>query len=246
MTSQIERTSRWIYGGIWATLVRWFRVPDQPPSLPVRPGEQLHAFRPAPGFLSYLKFFFWFGLIVIDLAILIGWIAVTVAQPWLGIVLAAPALAVAVLPDIVVYLAIHLRFDTTWYVLTDRSLRIRRGIWVIRETTITFENVQNIHVSQGPIQRLFGISNVQVQTAGGGGGSTEQGHGSPAATHQGLIEGVADAQHIRDLILARLRRSRAAGLGDESESSRHEACWPQAYRIRLREIRDAARLLQQA
>jgi uncharacterized membrane protein YdbT with pleckstrin-like domain len=42
------------------------------------------------------------------------------------------------------YIAIHLRYDTTWYVHGDRSLRIRRGIWVIHETTLTFENIQNV------------------------------------------------------------------------------------------------------
>ena len=65
--------------------------------------------------------------------------------------------------------AMHLRYDTTWYVLTNRSLRIRRGIWMIHETTITYENVQNVSVNQGPLQRIFGIADVLVQTAGGGG-----------------------------------------------------------------------------
>ena len=75
---------------------------------------------------------------------------------------------ILVAPDVIAYVAIHLRYDTTWYVLTDRSLRIRRGIWIIHETTISFENVQNVEVRQGPLQRYFGIADVIVQTAGGG------------------------------------------------------------------------------
>ena len=80
----------------------------------------------------------------------------------------------AVLPDILAYIAIHLRYDTMWYVMTDRSLRCRRGIWVIFEHTITFENVQNVHVRRGPVQYFFGISTVVVETAGAaeGGGRT--------------------------------------------------------------------------
>ena len=81
-------------------------------------------------------------------------------MPWLGALLALPAAAVAILPDIVAYVAIHLRYDTTWYVIGRRSLRIRRGIWIINETTITFENVQNIHITQGPLQRYFGIADL--------------------------------------------------------------------------------------
>ena len=64
-----------------------------------------------------------------------------------------------------VYVALHLRYDTTWYVVTDRSLRIRRGIWVIEETTITFENVQNVSITQGPLERAFGIATLVVDTA---------------------------------------------------------------------------------
>jgi len=45
VSGHVERASRWIYRGIWAVLVRWFKVPDHPPALPVPPGEALDAFR---------------------------------------------------------------------------------------------------------------------------------------------------------------------------------------------------------
>src|SRR5262249_10823496 len=156
--------------------------------------------------------FFWIGTILIDAMILAAWVAITVASPTWGAILAVPTLALALLPSSVVYIAIHLQYDTTWYVMTGRSLRIRRGIWTIHETTITFENVQNVEVNQGPVQRLFGIADVRVDTAGGGGRAA--GHEGQAAsnTHRGLIEGVSNAHEIRDLVLSRLRRSRSAGL----------------------------------
>lgn len=244
MSDHVERASRWIYRGIWGVLVRWFKVPDRPPELPLPPGETLEAFRPAEGYLRYLKLFFWIGLTIIDGLILIGWIAVSVASPAWGIGLTIPALALAVLPDIVVYIAIHLQYDSTWYVMTSRSLRIRRGIWTIHETTITFENVQNVEVNQGPVQRLFGIADVRVDTAGGGGRSA----GAEAQTtqsHRGMIEGVSNAHEIRDLILARLRRSKSAGLGDEHPTSLvpSRSQWSAEHVAALREIRDlAARL----
>ena len=242
MSDHVERASRWIYRGIWGILVRWFKVPDGAPRLPVLPGEALDAFRPAEGFLRYLKLWFWLGLVVIDGLIFIGWFAISAASPAWGVILAFPALALAILPDVVVYIAIHLQYDTTWYVMTGRSLRIRRGIWTIHETTITFENVQNVEVNQGPVQRLFGIADVRVDTAGGGGGAA--GHEGQAAmnTHRGLIEGVSNAPQIRDLILSRLRRSRSAGLGDEHpaipESSPQ---WSAAHVAVLREIRELAK-----
>jgi membrane protein YdbS with pleckstrin-like domain len=242
---RVEKASRWIYQGLWSVLVRWFRVPDRPPSLPLPPGERLATFRPDEGFLRYLKFQFWIALVLIDGLILFGWFAAAVASPLAGAILALPALALAVLPDIVAYIAIHLRYDTTWYVMSGRSLRIRRGIWTIHETTITFENVQNVEVNQGPLQRWFGIADVRVDTAGGGGGNQSAGkHGSPGAGgHRGLIEGVADAAGIRDLILSRLRGSRFAGLGDEHPHIGTAPGWTTEHRLVLREIRDRVRAL---
>ena len=82
--------------------------------------------------------------------------------------------------------------------MSDRSLRIRRGIWVIHETTLTFENVQNVSVRQGPLQRYFGIANLLLETAGGGQSQAGPQGMQTTAAHHGLIEGVADAQPIGD------------------------------------------------
>lgn len=237
MTQQVEQVSKWIYAGLWGVMTRWFRVPAHPPALPSSPGASNESFKPAIGFLNYLTFHFWIGLLVIDGAILIAWIAITIAEPAWGVMLLAPALALAILPDIVVYLAIHLRYDTTWYVLSDRSLRIRRGIWIIHETTITFENIQNVKVRQGPLQRWFGIANLSIDTAGGG-GQQPHGQGNPwQSSHCGLIEGVADAHRIRDLIMSRLGQSKTTGLGDEDLMDRSKN-WSPEHVAALREIRD--------
>jgi len=244
VTGAGESPTRWIYEGTWGVLTRWFRVPRRPPSLPTQAGETAESFRPAPGFLRYLRLQFWILLALIDAGIFILWVFLTAAAPLAGIALAPLALVIAVVPDIVAYVAIHLRYDTTWYVMTGRSLRIRRGIWVIHETTITFENVQNVTVSQGPVQRLFGIADVRIDTAGGGGQSQQGPHGGQsAASHRGLIEGIADAPRIRDLILARLRGSRTAGLGDETPHElRPAAVWSPRHLALLGEIRDALRV----
>ncbi len=239
----VEAVSAWIYRGVWRVLVDWFRVPSEPPTLPAFAGEAVASFRPSEGFLRYLKFFFWLVLGIIDVALIVTWLAILLAWPVLGIVLALPFWAVIIIPDLIAYVGIHLRYDTTWYALSERSMRIRRGIWVIRETTITYENVQNLKIDEGPLQRFFGIANVVVETAGGGGGSG--GHeGQPgAAGHHGLIEGVANAREIRDLILAQLRSSPGGGLGDDVQHGAPSAPangFSAAHRAVLREIRALA------
>ncbi len=231
----VDRASAWIYRGLWSVLVDLFRVERGAPAAPGgAPADAVETFHPAPGFLRYLKFWFWLALLPIDIAILIGWIALAAASPLAGAILALPALALAVLPDVVAWVAIHLRYDTTWYVMTARSIRLRRGVWIVREVTITFENVQNVRVSSGPVQRRYGIADVVIETAGAGGG----GHGGGgSALNQGLIEGVADAERIRDLIMARARASRTAGLGDE-RLPHVDAGFGAAHLEVLREIRE--------
>jgi len=238
MSGQNE-PARQVYRGVWAVLAGFFKVPQQPPTLLALAGEGVDSFRPSRGFLDYLKFQFWLAFLLIDGALFVLWVILLVNAPLAGILLFPVFLILAFLPDILAYVALHLRYDTTWYVMSDRSLRIRRGIWVIRETTITFENVQNVEMKQGPLQRHFGFANLIVQTAGGGGATTKEGHTNP---HVGLIEGIADAQRIRDVIMTRVRRSRRAGLGDERPDQAFvrapRAGWSPAHIEALRAIRD--------
>jgi uncharacterized membrane protein YdbT with pleckstrin-like domain len=204
-------------------------------------GDTVDTFRPAPGFLSYLRFQFFIGMSAIGVGLTVLWFVLLVNKPLAGAVLAPVFLIAFVVPQALAWVSIRLRYDTTWYVMSDRSLRLRRGIWTIRETTITFENVQNVELSQGPVQRHFGIANLVVKTAGGG--DTDPKHPS-SNPHRGVVEGVDDAERIRDAIMSRVRRSRRAGLGDERPDPvragrRGSAGWTAAHLDELRAIRDA-------
>lgn len=117
----------------------------------------------------------------------------------------------------VTYAMARLDFELRWYIVTDRSLRIRSGLASVQEMTMSFANVQQVVVAQGPLQRLLGIADVRVQSAGGGGGGEQQ--GAHDSTHTGVFHGVENANEIRDLILARLRQFREAGLGDPDDQS---------------------------
>ncbi|MHC5023190.1 MAG: PH domain-containing protein [Planctomycetota bacterium] len=244
MTSRTEQATEWIYQGIWSGLVDWFRVPKEPPTLPVAADQFRESFRPALGFLRYMRFWFWLIAILFDVMLVVGYMVATlllihVDLWWVALLLLPPFLVLLILPDIVAYIALHLRYDTTWYVMTDRSLRIRRGIWTIHEMTITFDNVQNVKVRQGPVQRAFGISSLVVETAGAGGAGGAQG---AAVANRGVLDGISDPERLRDLILKRLRRSVGAGLGDpEDLATAVGAAWTPEHLNVLREIREAIR-----
>ena len=90
-------------------------------------------------------------------------------------------------------------------------------------------NVQNIAIRQGPLQRLLGIADVEVKTAGGGAsapGPRGKGKSMAEPMHVAFFRGVDNAERIRDLVREGVRRQRDAGLGDPDEHAHQPA--PQA------------------
>jgi uncharacterized membrane protein YdbT with pleckstrin-like domain len=117
--------------------------------------------------------------------------------------------------------------------------------------TLTFANVQEVSIRQGPIERLFGIANLRVRTAGGGGRiNPHEPQSEEKSGHIGFFRGVDNAPGIRDLILDRLKRLRDAGLGDpdqpQAEITGAKAMSPSGVMDAARELLEEARALRRA
>jgi hypothetical protein len=115
---------------------------------------------------------------------------------------------------------LRLDWEARWYMVSDECLRIREGLFRTHERTMTVANIQNLSVRRGPLQKLLGIADLEVQTAGGGAASGLHGHRRPGQgtdLHVGRFRGVDDAEALRDRIHAALLRHRDSGLGDPDE-----------------------------
>lgn len=53
------------------------------------------------------------------------------------------------------------------YRIDDDKAEIRRGIIVITHSLVPIERIHQVQVNKGPINRLFGLANVVITTAGG-------------------------------------------------------------------------------
>lgn len=148
-------------------------------------------------------------------------------------------LGLAVLAAILVFTwyQIRLNYELRWYIVTDRSLRIRSGIFTIQELTMTFANIQEIRVTSSPLQVLLGLADVEVHTAGGGAGGPGIRGG-----HVGRFQGVDNADAIRDLMMQRLLAYRDSGLGESHEPA---AGQPQAVLEAARSVLAEARNLRE-
>ncbi len=116
---------------------------------------------------------------------------------------------------------LKLAWEMRWYMVSAESLRIREGLWSVREQTMTVANIQNLEVRQGPIQKLLGIADLEVSTAGGGssGERHDRQRGSPL--HIGRFRAIDDAHGLRDRLRDELAHHRDAGLGDPGDHSDH-------------------------
>jgi putative membrane protein len=61
-----------------------------------------------------------------------------------------------------------IRWRATSYAVTDRALHFTSGVFSPDETVVPLARVQAVDTVTGPIQRLFGVTGLHVQTPGGG------------------------------------------------------------------------------
>ena len=204
---------------------RVLRIPHDPAP---PPGDEASArvFRAAPAYLKY-RTVLWaigavasvlFGIVFLGGLNLViasgrhvpGFVRVTVA------IVSTFVFSLIVLRAAFAFALLRLDYDKRWYVVTDRSLRIREGVLNVREMTVMFANIQNVSVMQGPIQRPLGIADLQVETAGGGGAHSNQKQLGPNL-HTAWFRGIGNAEEVKQLIHERLRALKDSGLGHREE-----------------------------
>jgi uncharacterized membrane protein YdbT with pleckstrin-like domain len=212
-----------VFDSLKGWVLRFLRVPSEP-ELPVGSADAW-VFRAAPNYFRYRLVLWAFAQaaaligLVFGLVLLSG-IMDTVTHPMAVLALkGGEVLAwITFLGQIPFSLAVlNLDFDLRWYIVSDRSLRIREGIVSLQEKTLTFANIQNVEIRRNPLQRLLGIADVRVRTAGGGGGSGDGNSHVGESMHEASFRGVDDPEKIRTAILERVRRQRDSGLGDPDD-----------------------------
>ncbi len=96
------------------------------------------------------------------------------------------------------------------YRIDSESVRSTKGVFWKRITTVPFHKITNVDITQGPLQRAFGIGTIHVQTAGAG--------GSQGGQAELLLHGIEDLEGLRDRLLVSSCEGREVELGGAGES----------------------------
>jgi membrane protein YdbS with pleckstrin-like domain len=107
-------------------------------------------------------------------------------------VIAAPAL---LLGSLLAFGLPGRRYRAWGYDVAEDELYVQNGIWLQTLTVVPFGRVQHIDVSQGPIERRYGVGVLTLHTAG---------TRASAVMLPGLE--MADAERMRDEIRGKIRQ----------------------------------------
>ncbi|WP_135302355.1 PH domain-containing protein [Haloarcula amylovorans] len=108
---------------------------------------------------------------------------------------------------LVVIASAHLRQQNTDYVITNKGVYKKTGIFSRAVTEIDLDKVQNTSFSVGAVGRYFGYGNVMISTAGGSGVEM-------------TLRGVADPQTVQKQLSRGVKRAQSESAEDADDESK--------------------------
>jgi uncharacterized protein len=86
-----------------------------------------------------------------------------------------------------------IRYRTLRYRITDEGISMRWGALFRREVILNYTRIQDIHLRSNVIERWFGLSRIQIQTASGNAGA------------EMTLEGLLQFEEVRNFLYQRMR-----------------------------------------
>ena len=126
---------------------------------------------------------------------------------------------------VVMFPPLFFKYETLRYKFEDDGMSMSWGILFRHEIHLTYRRIQDIHLSRNLIQRWLGLATLSIQTASG------------SASPEMAIEGILEAEQLRDYLYSKMRGAR--GLGDDGTHN-EQPSQDEALTL-LREIRDLLR-----
>lgn len=109
-------------------------------------------------------------------------------------------------------------FGSLVYSIDDDSVKMNCGVFWKKRVTVPFRKITNVDISQGPLERMYNMGTIDVQTAGAG--------GAPGAQAELRFSGIRDLDDLKERIMDGMRGHIAApsviSAGDETSDDKSE------------------------
>jgi len=140
---------------------------------------------------------------LIVLWVCIGWMAIVADIMWIGAPLVtAGMLIISVIGMIICHMWAPLYWKNYSFSIQDERIIIKRGVISKRKVSIPYERIQNVNIVKGVLDRIYKVSNIQIETAGSSG-------------VEGTFQGILDPEPIEKFILEKVKAIKAGNaLGD--------------------------------
>jgi len=126
-------------------------------------------------------------------------------------------------------------YQTIFFELKDDEVTWRRGVWFRMTGIVPYDRITNIDIYQGPLMRHFGFSSIKLQTAGY----------SAQARSEIILEGIVEAEELRETIRSLIRRSRTVSGPSDATGTPPRPGTPQTSGdVLLGEVRAIRQLLE--
>ena len=161
-------------------------------------------FKPVPRFKKY-------NVIIVSLIVFILWLCIA----WIIPVFENTLLNIIVVALLIISLLVTVVWNSLYYKsivyhLNDTEMTWKRGVWFRQTGIVPYNRITNVDIVQGPLMRIFRISNLRIQTAGY----------SAQNVAEIRIIGIEEPEPLRELIMDFVRSRgpvAAATGGDDSE-----------------------------
>jgi membrane protein YdbS with pleckstrin-like domain len=186
------------------------KLDESPPHLP-EGSTLVRELGPSENWLSYRYLAALFGLLNQFIGTGIAAVALTTKMGKAGWALALLLFAIQAISVGFALVVVRVDYELRHYLVGDRSLRVVHGAWTREEATLSYANVQNIEVTQGPLERVFGFKSLMISTAGS--------DSNPGQDNSHVIQlvGLEDAEKVKQLIMGMLKNQKDSGLGEVDE-----------------------------
>ncbi len=88
-------------------------------------------------------------------------------------------------------------FNSLEYIIDADTVKMNSGVFWKKRVNVPFRKITNVDINQGPLQRMYNVGSIHVQTAGAG--------GAQGAKAELRFTGIRKLEELKEIIMSSIR-----------------------------------------